>query len=389
MEGKRKAPIRPGLNIPKRSAAPVHQTPAKPVANSPVSRIKPSIARLKPQAVKRPVPKLDTLKSAEKASEKKLSRRERWALRRAEKAATARARQASLKKLQSDNWLEDAAVRRAAPMRPGEQDIGAIWKGQERIRSEEEALRREYEAAKEKSRRLKKRIKEQNREGDSLSLKGVLAPEVYDKVAVTTEQAKKVAHVSATRVKPVVARGVHQTKQLAARARRISPRTYVSLGAVVLAAGLITGGTYAWRQRKHTKVEGVTTTQIEQSNEPPAFDPTVPRSADKESLKYNQQGKVYTFKDTFQDVDLIVTEQLLPPALVSNPAGLVEIAKSVGATEMAQVDDTQFYIATTDDPLGVGQRVVFMTDELLVFVTAPSRFDGATWAGYIAAFKAN
>lgn len=381
MEGKqRKAPARPGLNIPRRSGS-ANSDGSKAVTSHPVATegiVNTTNEGLKVKDSKAQTPKLDTLKTSDKLIGKKSGRKSRWAAKRAKKLAAIRARKESLKKLNSDNWLESPSIKRAALMRPDEDDIGAIWKGQERIRQEEEALMREYEATKQKSKKLKKKIKEQNKNGDVLQLKHMLNPEVYEKVVVARTKAKKTAKV----VEPYLLTIKKNTATGYRKLTGLQPRTYILLGVTCLVMGGAAFGVQAWQQRSHTKVSGVKIGDDKSAS----YQPTVPQTANSSSVIYNQESTAYTFKDTYQNVELVVTEQQLPERL-KNDGAFDEMAKSAGASEAAEVDGTRFYVATTEDPLGVGQRVLFRTDKLLVFITAPSRFTSADWALYIANFK--
>jgi hypothetical protein len=104
-------------------------------------------------------------------------------------------------------------------------------------------------------------------------------------------------------------------------------------------------------------------------------------------IRKNETTGTLSFIDSFKNVDLTITQQVLPQDLKDNPSKIQEIAASIGAKEAFDSVYGKAYFATADAPNAVGQRVVFATNERLIFISAPSKFDAATWAEYIKLYK--
>ncbi len=124
-------------------------------------------------------------------------------------------------------------------------------------------------------------------------------------------------------------------------------------------------------------VEGAQTTVIT---------PVVPNNSDivtEDSILRNPERGTATFQDVYLGAPLTVSQQTIPADFATQPERLKQAAGSIGATEEFETRFGKAYLATTDGENAVGQRIAFATDDLLIFITAASKFNAEQWAEYI------
>lgn len=96
-----------------------------------------------------------------------------------------------------------------------------------------------------------------------------------------------------------------------------------------------------------------------------------------------ENAPVYAFIDTFQGVELRLSQQEMPPEFKDNQAEkLAQVAKDFQATDVIQIDDMKVYHGFTERFGGV-QSLVFIKKDVMVFISSAKKFSDDDWAGYI------
>lgn len=181
--------------------------------------------------------------------------------------------------------------------------------------------------------------------------------------------------------------GVHFVKTKALERKRATIIISILVFAVILPFALALSR--RTDSKKPSEVNDVKGVAVESSivHEKPSFDLLYPAGQKAESfdtVKISPAGNdpVYTYLDTYQKVQIKVSQQLLPKAFEGKiDEQLEKLAKDFQATNVIQVDDVKVYHGYSEG-MKV-QSLVFVKQGLLVFITSPSRLADEQWAGYV------
>lgn len=148
----------------------------------------------------------------------------------------------------------------------------------------------------------------------------------------------------------------------------------VALGLALLFGGRLWLGSHQKQQSSDTK-----TTQAQLSFAP--LKPTANSDSVNKNAVYDAQKQVYTFHDSYQGVNLVVSEQAIPAAVRDNPDTIKKAAAAIGASKSFDTASGTVYVATADT--GGAQRLVLIHRQLLVFISSDGTLDTPTWVAYI------
>lgn len=98
-------------------------------------------------------------------------------------------------------------------------------------------------------------------------------------------------------------------------------------------------------------------------------------------LGYDPERKVASFTDTIDLVDVTVSQQPLPEAFKTDPQGeLKKLAEQISANEEIKNSSPNAYLGTSAKG---PQTVVFVKNNLLIFIHSSRSIDKPGWAEYI------
>ncbi len=172
---------------------------------------------------------------------------------------------------------------------------------------------------------------------------------------------------------------------------RFNWRKFVRPAVVVVAVGVLLVGGWYWRSTHSGNSNDSTGKSNTQGAKAPAFTPVKPNTtkSDKSvvdtTVAYDPQRQLYKFNDTYEDANIVVSEQILPEEVRKNPDTLQNAAASIGATDSFQTSFGTVYVATA--PKGGAQRLVFTYQKLLVFISSDSTLDNVQWSQYILSLR--
>lgn len=120
-----------------------------------------------------------------------------------------------------------------------------------------------------------------------------------------------------------------------------------------------------------------------------AFNPLLPlpnaTSADGQKQepehRYDQERKVLGFGASYNNAELVLSQQPVPDNFKTDKDALKKLAESMGATEAIATQKGDAYIGSNSKT--GEQRAVFKTDEVLVFIVASKKLDPDEWQFYI------
>lgn len=96
-----------------------------------------------------------------------------------------------------------------------------------------------------------------------------------------------------------------------------------------------------------------------------------------------ENDPVYAYNDEYEGAILKISQQQLPDAVRDDPVeGLKSIAESFNATDTIRINRDIIYHGYTERNGGV-QSIIFVKDELLVFIASSQRLSDDAWAVYI------
>lgn len=98
---------------------------------------------------------------------------------------------------------------------------------------------------------------------------------------------------------------------------------------------------------------------------------------------YDQENDVAIYKDSIGEVEITVSQQVLPDNLKNNPDELQKLAISLDDKTTINRHETQkgvIYIATTEAQTNI---VIFSYNNLLVFIRSNGLLDDQIWIGYV------
>lgn len=159
------------------------------------------------------------------------------------------------------------------------------------------------------------------------------------------------------------------------------------LALTVLLVAVFAGKFYL--DHRQSKQEAVSTTQGSSSE--PSFEPVTPKTTKSDkttvdsTVAYDPQRQLYKFNDVYEGANIVVSQQILPEKLRTNPDTLKKAAASIGASDSFQTSFGTVYVATA--PKGGAQRLVFTYQKLLVFISSDTTLENLTWSQYILSLK--
>lgn len=276
------------------------------------------------------------------------------------------------------------------------QDIDDVWKEQIKLKEEAERLEIEYRVAKKMAKELKQKMKEQEPlvYGDPV-FSDLLSPEVKDfgkKLKPYKEKATQFVkrHTKTTTNKAKVAGRIVGKKSKKIRKKHllfVLPVIIVMIGGFVIRM--------QFQNKEKTEVQSATTTRSPSDiplNQTPDFDPLLPSDKTTDQLgglaRISPEGQdaVYAFVDVLEGQQLNVSEQKVPEAFKQDrDAKLEKLAKDFQAVSVIQVDDTRVYHGVSEKTKV--QSLIFVKDDLLVFIKSPQKFTDDIWVGYITNLK--
>ncbi len=264
-----------------------------------------------------------------------------------------------------------------------EPDILEVWAEQKRIRRENARLARQYKQTKDQAKALKKKLREQEVGDEAL---------VMNHVSKLTEQLAKQPQVM--RLRSIV---LGRIWPIFTRVwpKRFRPVYGLALGGILL-VGLLGVRMFSGPGQPAQSSEQTSTNQTNAvagatTDEKPTFSllfPSPKLAGDYQVSKISPEGNdaAFTYLDELEGAQLRVSQQQLPAAFTDNPAGkLEEVAKNFQATNVIQIDDTKVYHGFSEKT-GV-QSLVFIKNNLLIFIGSSSKLSDDTWAGYILSLK--
>lgn len=93
----------------------------------------------------------------------------------------------------------------------------------------------------------------------------------------------------------------------------------------------------------------------------------------------------YAYRDTVNDVDFLVTQQLLPETMKKEPSKEVEkLAISYNATQSVKTEKAEFFIGTNTNGQ---QSVITYTKSLLILIKTSGKLSNERWQSYIEDLK--
>lgn len=324
------------------------------------------------------------------------------------------------------NALPSSALRPVAtPVKPHPADdaeIGDVWKEQLRIQKDQERLELEYKIAKKMAKELKQKLKEKEPLNyDDASFLDILTPEVRDfgkrlkpytdkakgtarSVARTTAKRTKIlTRITGRRVKllgVVTAAEAKKLKQLQKPQIKRPAKLKFSRAVLLVPVFVVATGVYAViKQRSYNQhaVKSAVSSQAADGgslprNQTPEFATLLPKGKTADQLggfaRISPPDKeaVYGFADTYQNYQINVSQQKVPAIFKGNEdAKLEELAKSYQATSVIQIDDSRVYHGYAQN--AKVQSLIFIKNDLLIFIRSPQKLSDEAWASYIISLK--
>lgn len=284
-----------------------------------------------------------------------------------------------------------------------QKDIDEVWEEQIRLKEEAERLEMEYRVAKKMAKELKQKMKEQEplAYGDP-AFSDLLSPDTKDfldkikPIFSRTKDAGKdtLQGVKRTAKKSKVVAKIAANKTVKER----SKKKFLLAVPVVAVIGLVavvvinkkdtaskTPGTEAEVQSASTTKENILL------NQTPEFPILLPADKTAEQLggiarvSPTNAAPAYTIIDAVDDTKVRITQQQLPSSFKDNTAQELEkTAKGFNATRLLQVDNVGVYIGKSEKG---PQTLIFIKEDLLVFLTAEQEKDDIAWVQYISRLK--
>lgn len=116
----------------------------------------------------------------------------------------------------------------------------------------------------------------------------------------------------------------------------------------------------------------------------PEFDTLLPNNETTQAdsaIAYDEQRKVANYTDTIDSTKITVSQQPLPERFTVNQAvELEKFAKEINASQEIQAGDTKAYAGVS---IQGPQTLVFIKNDLLVFVKADTELPTGAWIAYI------
>jgi hypothetical protein len=328
------------------------------------------------------------------------------------------------------NAVPSAALRPTttqAKSRPADDaEIGDVWQEQLRIQKEQERLELEYKIAKKMTKELKQKLKEKEPINyDDASFSDILTPEVRDfgkrlkpytdkakdaaqSVARTTAKRTKIlTRITGRRVKSLSAVTATEAKKLKNLKNLKKPQIKrpakldIKRAALLVPVFVVVAGVVVVIKQRNNGQQAVKSAVASQSagegsslprNQTPEFDTVLPKGKTAEQLggfariSPGDKDPVYGFADTYQGYLINITQQKMPSTFKGNEeAKLEEIAKSYQANSIIQIDENRVYHGYAQN--AKVQSLIFIKNDLLIFIRSPQKLSDEAWASYIIALE--
>lgn len=102
-------------------------------------------------------------------------------------------------------------------------------------------------------------------------------------------------------------------------------------------------------------------------------------------LRYDETKKVASYNDTLTGVPITISQQPLPSGFKTDPSGEVaKLATQINANEKISTVDTVAYSGLS---IKGPQTVVFVKNDLLIFIIAQKKIETLDWIKYIESIK--
>lgn len=168
--------------------------------------------------------------------------------------------------------------------------------------------------------------------------------------------------------------------RMASRLRRGHTKLYIAGG--VIAIGLLVAIPFSVRNDNSPTVTDV---QGAQDQKAPEFDTVLPggdQSLLAGKVVYDEQRKVASYVDMIGDAKVTVSEQQLPERFKQDRLGELEkFAKQINANEKIEVGEV---VAFSGVSIKGPQTVVFIKNDVLVFMGTEKKLQNKAWFDYIA-----
>jgi len=176
---------------------------------------------------------------------------------------------------------------------------------------------------------------------------------------------------------------------------------------VVIFVSLLTGGLYQLRSDNTptsvNEVAGVVDSQKYRSDsqgsigelpkETPRFDILIPsgkKYSDLGVVRVSPEGNepVYTYVDMVGSSEASISQQEVPKSFkYDKNTELEKVAKEFQATDVIQIDSIKVFHGISDK--NKQQSLIFIKEDLLVFIKSPQKLSDEVWAGYIIGLNKN
>lgn len=277
-------------------------------------------------------------------------------------------------------------------------DIGDVWEEQKRLREQESLLEIEYKQAREKAKQLKTQIK-QHKIGDE-TIFGDDLKKYMPKLDADVIKEPAVQRLKQLKKAPVVARKIIKHRpQLHLSKKQLS---LVAVGGVLLiglvarpllgnppadsSKALDTSATLA-----DTTADAATTADLPQveSTEFGLLYPAGVNPGNVKVVKVNPENTatVYAYVDKLEEAQLRISEQRVPASFAVDESGeLQKLANSFNAKSVIQIDGTKVYHGKNESG-NVKQSLIFIKNDLLIFIASSAVQTDDKWAAYISSFN--
>ncbi len=164
----------------------------------------------------------------------------------------------------------------------------------------------------------------------------------------------------------------------------LSRRVKTWLGLSILLIGLLLGGRMALT-RDNTLSTGSIEPVIPQAEL--GYRPLVPpekvngETQTASSPVFDSKRKLFTFTDVFLGSNLTINQQPLPEKFIKQPGAIVDLAKSIGATENVTSIVGKAYLHT--DEFSGAQRLMVVNDKMLMFIQGTKKLQPSDWVEYL------
>jgi hypothetical protein len=287
--------------------------------------------------------------------------------------------------------LGDSLRERISIVSKEEIDIGDIWAEQKRIYAEDKRLAEEYKQAKIKAKELKSKLQNSHREEDLYILK--------NRVKTLTKNIKKSDFLTkiVTILKNLLVLILRAPLILLEFFKKLSFMQQIATGFVaffIVILGLISllPNNSTQTDILGDSVESSSNSALPDDNRingKPDFKLVFPtNSADLQSVtrKAPDGSVIYSFADQLDGARIEVTEQQLPDAFKKDlNKELAELAKVSYLADIIQIDETLVYHGYSETK--EVQSLIFVKDELLIFIRSDQKLSDDIWVGYISNLK--